>query len=250
MNNEQTLTRSAILDCASLSTREINQQLRALAAAGVERVQVLNPAGRHNLAVGLSTPIEIHFCGPVGYYCGGLGDGVQIEVAGGCGWSVGENLMAGQLVIRGNASANAAASAHGGKIYVLGDAGPRAGISLKGATLIVTGNVGYGSAFMMQQGRLIICGNAGAGLADSIYDGEIFVAGRVHSLGADAQFGLITDEDRLLLNQELLPLGLEARDYDFKKIVCAQEFHHFKTRNFPNGKTRTNNQRHLHTRDH
>lgn len=221
-----------ILDCGSLTTREINQTLKALSAEGVPAVKVLNPAGRHNLAVGISQPISIQFQGAVGYYCGGLSENANIEILGSCGWSVGENLMSGQIIVHGHASANAAASAHGGKVCILGNAGSRAGISLKGGTLIVTGNVGYGSAFMMQQGCMIICGNSGENLADSIYDGTIYIGGVVSSLGADAKFEPMSHQDEQLLYQELQPLGIHPHDYDFKKIVCAKELYHFTAKNW------------------
>jgi methylamine---glutamate N-methyltransferase subunit B len=231
MIDQETLV-DTIIDCSELATREINQQLRIFAAEGLEAVTVINPAGRHNLAVGLDSSMRIHIQGAVGYYCGGLSEKLNLSIDGNCGWSVGENLMAGQILVRGSASANAAATARGGTICILGDAGPRAGISLKGATLIVKGNVGPSSAFMMQQGRFIICGNAGANLADSIYQGEIFVGGTIDSLGADARYEPITDHDWQLLNQELNPFGIDPRSYDFKKIVCAQQLYHFKPRDF------------------
>lgn len=223
---------SPSIDCQGLTTREINQQLKKLAAAGVEVVEVLNPQGRHNLAVGMAAPLKIRFHGPVGYYCGGLSEGLEIEVAGSCGWSVGENWMAGRLVIRGNASACAAASAHGGTLCILGSAGPRAGISLKGGTLIVQGNVGHSSAFMMQHGRLIICGDAGQSLGDSMYDGVIYVGGDIASLGADAQLAPMTDSDWDSLDRDLSPWSLVARDYAFKKVVCAKQLYHFKAQDF------------------
>lgn len=228
----QPILQETVIDCANLSTREINQKLKALAESGIATVKVLNPAGRHNLAVGITLPIAIHFQGSVGYYCGGLSEQVNIEVLGSCGWSVGENLMSGKIVIHGNASANAAASAHGGKVCILGNAGPRAGISLKGGTLIVTGSVGYGSAFMMQQGCMIICGDAGPNLGDSIYDGVIFVGGTVSELGADAQIELMSGEDWQLLTQELQPLGISPREYEFKKIVCAKQLYNFKSKDW------------------
>ncbi|MBF2048801.1 MAG: protein glxC [Elainella sp. C42_A2020_010] len=229
---EQGMLTGTVVDCSKLTTREINQQLRTLATAGLEQVMLTNPAGRHNLAVGMDTRMKIQIAGPVGYYCGGLSEQIHLEIDGNCGWSVGENLMAGQILIRGSASANAAATARGGTICILGHAGPRAGISLKGATVIIKGNVGPSSAFMMQQGRMIICGDAGANLADSIYQGEIFVGGRVASLGADARYEPMSDQDWQMLAQELGPFGLDAHAYDFKKIVCAEQLYHFKPRDF------------------
>ncbi|MBD2260383.1 protein glxC [Pseudanabaena sp. FACHB-2040] len=220
------------LDCTGLTTREINQQLKKLAAAGADTVDLLNPQGRHNLAVAIEAPLKVRIRGPVGYYCGGLSEGVDIEVDGPCGWSVGENLMAGRILVKGNASACAAASAHGGTVCILGSAGPRAGISLKGGTLIVQGNVGHSSAFMMQAGTFIICGDAGHSLGDSLYDGTIYVGGEIASLGADAQLAPMTDEDNALLEQQLSPYGLATQDYAFKKIVCAKQLYHFKAQDF------------------
>lgn len=222
-----------LIDCSHLTTREINQKLKILAAQNIP-AKLINPAGRHNLAVGISDALAISIAGSVGYYCGGLSENVDIQVLGDCGWSVGENLMSGSITIHGNASANAAASAHGGKICILGNAGARAGISLKGATLIVTGNVGYSSAFMMQQGCMIICGDAGANLADSIYDGAIFVGGEIKSLGADAKIELITAADEQLLEQELQALDIKAQDYNFKKVVCAKQLYHFQAKDWAN----------------
>jgi len=229
----QTIPQQTLIDCTNLTTREINQKLKALASEGIS-TKIRNPAGRHNLAVGITQNIAIAIDGPVGYYCGGLSDNVNIEVFGDCGWSVGENLMSGNITIHGNASANAAASAHGGKICILGNAGPRAGISLKGATLIVTGNIGYGSAFMMQQGCMIVCGDAGANLADSIYDGAIFVGGEINSLGADAKLELMNDTDWQLLEQELSAFNISAKDYNFKKVICAKQLYHFKAKDWGN----------------
>jgi glutamate synthase domain-containing protein 3 len=234
--NETTILSQTAIDCANLTTREINQRLKTLAAAGVDRITVLNPAARHNLAIGLESPVSVFFQGTVGYYCGGLGDGAMLEVNGSCGWSVGENLMAGQIIVRGHASAMAAASAHGGKVVVLGNAGARAGIALKGGTLIVGGNVGYSSAFMMQQGRLIICGNTGENLGDSMYAGEIFVGGAIASLGADAHLEPMSDQDWQTLTYELQPWNIEATQFNFKKVVCAQQLYHFKAKDFSSHK--------------
>lgn len=140
--------------------------------------------------------------------------------------------MEGTITVRGNASSNAGASAHGGKICVLGNAGPRAGISLKGATLIVTGNIGYSSGFMMQEGYPIACGNAGENLADSIYEGTIYIGGEIASLGADATLEPLTEADWQKLSQELTPLEINARDYDFKKVICAKQLYHFKAKDW------------------
>ena len=101
-----------ILSCAELSTRDINDALATLPDGASARV--LEPRGRHNLAVGLSNRVRIDIEGNAGYYIGGLGQGPDVVVSGFVGWSVGENLMAGSVRVKGNASECAGASSHGG----------------------------------------------------------------------------------------------------------------------------------------
>src|SRR5579862_3214864 len=128
-----------ILSCAELSTREINAALATLPDGAEARV--VEPRGRHNLAVGLSNRIRVGIEGNAGYYIGGHGQGPDVVVSGFVGWSVGENLRAGSVRVKGNASECAGASSHGGTIVIEGDASSRAGISLKGGTLLVAGSV-------------------------------------------------------------------------------------------------------------
>ena len=118
-----------ILSCAELSTREINAALAALPDGATARV--LEPRGRHNLAVGLSNRVRIDIEGNAGYFIGGLGDGPDVVVHGFTGWSVGENLQAGSVRVEGNASECAGASSRGGTIVIEGDASTRAGISCR-----------------------------------------------------------------------------------------------------------------------
>ena len=105
-----------ILSCAELSTREINAALAALPDGASARV--LEPRGRHNLAVGLSNRVRIDIEGNAGYFIGGLGDGPDVVVHGFTGWSVGENLQAGSVRVKGNVSECAGASSRGGTMKV------------------------------------------------------------------------------------------------------------------------------------
>ncbi len=59
-----------ILSCADLSVREVNEGLRALPPGA--SVRITQPGGRHNIAVGISTPLEITIEGNAGYFIGGL----------------------------------------------------------------------------------------------------------------------------------------------------------------------------------
>jgi glutamate synthase domain-containing protein 3 len=71
------------------SVRELNQSLHIdLAPARPGRVVVLNPGGRHALAVGLDAPYEVEVEGHVGYYCAGMNKLATVRVRGNCGVGV------------------------------------------------------------------------------------------------------------------------------------------------------------------
>ena len=223
------------LNCDHLGTRGVNRALRALPEGA--RAQLLQPRGRHNLAVGLSAPISVAIEGNAGYFVGGLGgnrdgSGPDIVVNGFVGWSVGENLMGGSIRVRGSASQSAGSSARGGSIVIEGDASLRAGISLKGATLAIAGDAGAMSGFMAQSGLMLIGGNAGHGLGDSLYEAVIYVAGTIASLGADAVVDEMTDDDLLTVKELVQETGFHHIDPNrVTKVASARQLYHFSTHN-------------------
>jgi formylmethanofuran dehydrogenase subunit C len=223
------------LNCDELGTRSVNQQLRALKSGS--SALLLQPRGRHNLAVGLASDVSITVEGNAGYFLGGLcgskdGTGPDIVVKGFVGWSVGENLMGGTIRVRGSASQSAGSSARGGQIIIEGDASLRAGISLKGGTIAIAGDAGAMSGFMAQAGTILIGGNAGHGLGDSLYEATIFVAGSIASLGADAEEEALTDDDILLVKELVQESGFDHIDPTrVTKVVSARQLYHFSTHN-------------------
>jgi glutamate synthase domain-containing protein 3 len=223
------------LNCEDLGTRAVTQRLRSLPDGGQARL--LQPRGRHNLAVGLSSRLSIEIEGNAGYFVGGLGGnrdgtGPDIVVNGFVGWSVGENLMGGSVRVRGSASQSAGSSARGGTIVIEGDASLRAGISLKGATLAIGGNAGAMSGFMAQSGVILIGGNAGHGLGDSLYEAVIYVAGSIDSLGSDAVITDMSDEDVLAVKQLVSDAGFDHIDpTGVTKVTSARQLYHFSTHN-------------------
>ncbi|HUP18107.1 MAG TPA: glutamate synthase [Acidimicrobiia bacterium] len=214
------------LSCADLSTREINQRLRALADGS--GVLITEPRGRHSLAVGLTNRINITIDGNAGYYIGGLGAGPDITVNGFVGWGVGENLMEGTIRVHGNASESAGASAHGGLIVIEGDSSLRTGISLKGGTIAVAGNVGAMGAFMAQAGTILVGGDAGESLGDSLYEAVIYVSGKIRSLGSDARLEDLTEADTLRLKDLVAATGFDhVQPEDVKKVTSARQLYNF-----------------------
>lgn len=220
------VTADVTIDAQEFATREVNAKIREALAGGCRRVEVVNPTGRHNLAVALEGDARITFRGTVGYFAGALGMGPSLEVHGNAGWSVGADLMAGGVHVHGNAGSSVGAACKGGVVVVDGDAGARAGIALKGATVVVGGGVGYMSGFMMQAGTLVIGGHAGDGLGDSMYTGDIFLGGEAESLGADAVMRDPTDEELIRLKALLEGVGHDP-DRPWRHITSGGALWHF-----------------------
>ncbi len=218
------------MDCAELTTREINQAIRLLCDEGRADICVTNPSARHNLAVALVTGSKILFDGPVGWYCAGMNDGAHVVVNGNCGWGVAECMMSGRVEVHGHAGSGTAASIRGGLVYVAGNAGARAGIAMKGGTLIVGGDVGYMSGFMMQRGTMIVGGDAADGLGDSMYEGIIYIAGDIDSLGADAVEAALTDDDRAYAQARHRRVRHAQTPDDFRKIESGRQLWTFSTK--------------------
>lgn len=214
------------LDCSELTTREINAALAKLPDGS--HVRIVEPWGRHNLAVGLTSRIRVDIAGNAGYFIGGLGDGPEITVDGFVGWSVGENLMSGTVRVRGNASECAGASAHGGTIVIEGNASSRAGISLKGGTILIGGAAGHMTGFMAQAGTILIGGDAEHALGDSLYETVIYVGGSISSLGSDAQVEEMTDEDVRTVKELVDLAGFDhVKPERVTRVASAKQLYNF-----------------------
>ena len=217
-------------DLARTSLRQVNAWLhRDLASQSppVRRVEILNPAGMHNLAVGLDAYVEVIIRGHVGYYAAGMNKRARVTIHGNAGRGLAENIMSGVVRVKGSASDSAAASGRGGLVVIEGDAASRCAISLKGCDVVVGGNVGHVSGFMAQRGRLVVCGDAGAGLGDSLYESVIYVRGKIHGLGADAREEPFTPDDRDVVASLLGTAGFDCDAGEFKRIASSRTLYHW-----------------------
>ena len=216
------------VDLATAPVRDLNAALHALEPDTNRTLwRVLNPRGRHALAVGVNHPIRIEIAGHAGYYCAGMNQGATIVIEGNAGNGVAENMMSGLVRVQGDASAAAGATAHGGLLVIEGNAAARCGISMKGVDIVVGGSVGHMSAFMAQAGTLTILGDAGDSLGDSIYEAELFVRGHVASLGADCVEKPMDDTHRDALAARLATAHLDADPATFRRYGSARQLYHF-----------------------
>ena len=217
------------IDCHGRSVRDINVELKTAIGSGERDVRLVNPDARHNLAVAVLTDARITIDGPVGYYCGGMSDGVRLTVRGSAGWGVAECLLSGEVVVEGNAGNGAAASIRGGTVVVKGDAAARAGIAMKGGLLVIGGDCGYMTGFMMQRGRIVVCGNGGPALADSMYEGVVFVGGEIAELGNDAVVSDATAEELAEIHATLERYGVKGPDA-FRKVASGRKLWNYDTK--------------------
>ncbi|WP_210583180.1 glutamate synthase [Streptomyces sp. GESEQ-35] len=212
------------IDLATSPVRDLNAKLHT---GSLEAVEVLNPQGKHAVAVGLRHPVTVDIHGHVGYYCAGMNDGGTVTVHGSAGTGLAENMMSGTVRVTGDASQSAGATAHGGLILIEGSASMRCGISMKGVDIVVGGDIGPMSAFMAQAGRLVVCGDAGEALGDSIYEARLYVRGRVASLGADCVEKEMRPEHLAEVAELLASADLAHDPSEFRRYGSARALYHF-----------------------
>ena len=213
------------IDAGDLTNTEVNARVRDLMAEGYGTIVLQNPRGKHSLAVGILSRLNLIIEGSTGYFGVGLIDGPNVRINGRVGWSCAENMMSGTVVVEKNAGSTFGAAIRGGDLVCKGSVGSRTGIDMKGGTIIVGGDTGALSGFMMQRGRMVVCGNAGKNLGDSMYDGTIYVGGEIRSLGVDAVTADLTELDREWLTRKLTQYGLmpdNGVDH-FTKIVAGKQ---------------------------
>ena len=217
-----------IVDLNTTSVREFNARLHEVRSdSEADDWQVLNPKGKHSLAVGLQAPHRVGIEGSVGYYCGGMNKSAKVTVTGQCGKGLGENIMSGVIHVSGNAAEAAGASGRGGLIVIDGDASSRCGISMKGVDIVVTGSVGHMSGFMAQAGRLVVLGDADEDLGASIYEADIYVRGETGALGADCVEKEMTPDHVKSLSLLLQQARVECPAGDFHRYGSARKLYNF-----------------------
>jgi len=216
------------VDLSQVDVRCLNERLHALCGCEAQTEwQIIEPDGRHSIAVGMDAPARVTIEGHVGYYCGGMNQQAEIVVNGHAGPGLAENMMSGTVWVSGSASQSAGASMHGGLLIIRGDASSRCGISLKGGSILVGGSVGHMSAFMAQAGQLVVCGDAGDGLGDSIYEADLYVGGAVAGLGSDCVQKDMTDVHYQRLTHLLEQARVEADPQVFRRYGSARTLYNF-----------------------
>jgi methylamine---glutamate N-methyltransferase subunit B len=222
-----TAERVVTFDLSDVKPRELNAILHDASVASAT-YRVINPGGRHSIAVGAVSAVSVDIEGHAGYYCAGMNQHADVRIHGNAGTGVAENMMSGTVTVDGDASQSAGATARGGLLVIRGSASARCGISLKGADIVVRGSVGHMSAFMAQTGRMVVCGDAGEALGDSLYEARIYVRGTVKSAGADCVEKPMRDEHVAEVAALLERSGIDDVDpANFRRYGSARRLYHF-----------------------
>lgn len=210
-----------VVDGAGLSYREINKRLKEL-ASHTPCIILKNPGAKHHLGVGLRSDMELVIDGNAGYFAVGLIEGPSVTINGNAGWFVADTLLDNQVVVKGNAGTGAAPSMRGGILVVKGHASSRAGQVMKGGTILIFGNAGFMTGMMMFGGRIIVLGDIGEDAGECMMGGAIYASGKVASLGLDAVFAPVSEEEFKELRE--LITRYDDREHDLsqmRKIVSA-----------------------------
>ena len=220
------------IDLNKQEVRELNSLLHSAGEKNSKKsFRVINPNGKHNIAVGVDVDVDITIDGHAGHYVGGMNKHANITVIGNAGAGLAENIMSGVVRVKGNSSQYTGATGRGGLIVVEGDAAARCGISMKGTDIVVGGSVGHMCAFLGQSGNVVICGDAGDALGDSIFEMQIFVQGKVKSLGHDCEEKEMGHKQMEKLKELLDKAEIKADPKKFKLYGPARTLYNFKIDN-------------------
>lgn len=221
-----------VTDLDQSEVRALNSMLHSIGEQDSDtRYKIINPNGKHNIAVGVAAEVDIAIEGHAGHYVGGMNKHANITVTGNAGAGLGENIMSGTVRVKGNASQYTGATGRGGLIVVEGDAAARCGISMKGVDIVVGGSVGHMCAFLGQSGNVVVCGDVGDALGDSIFELQIFVQGKVKSLGHDCEEKEMGAEQIAKLTELLDKAEIKADPKKFTVYGPARTLYNFKIDN-------------------
>jgi glutamate synthase domain-containing protein 3 len=120
------------VDAEDLYYRDLNCLLRqAIAAEGIERIEIKNVCGQRYLGTDLETTAQIDIYGTPGNDLGAFMNGPKLVVHGNAQDGCGNTMNEGQIIIHGHAGDVTGNSMRGGKIFVRDYVGYRVGIHMK-----------------------------------------------------------------------------------------------------------------------
>ncbi len=229
------------IDARGIYYRDLNKQIKELAASGEKEIVLNNVNGQRYLGEGIKSPLQLVVNGTPGNDLASFASNVEITVNGNGQDGISNTMNDGKIVIHGDAGDLLGYGMRGGKLYIKGDVGYRVGIHMKGyqdkqPVIITGGTAGDFFGEYMAGGRLVLLGlNRDEGepiignhVAVGMHGGEIYIRGRVedYQTGLEVKIEEVNQEDcqelRGLLADYCQEFGFDLEDVmsaDFLKLV-------------------------------
>ncbi len=204
---------SATIDTTGIYYRDLNEQLRKLAADGITRFTLENVCGQRYIATDLPGEIEITINGTPGNDLGAFMDGPSITVNGNAQDACGNTMNNGHIVVHGRAGDILGMSMRGGSIFVRDGAGYRCAIHMKQygekkPMLVIGGTAQDFFGEYMAGGVAILLGLGEEGhnakfIGTGMHGGVIYLRGTVepHQLGREVGILELDANDTAIIEQ-------------------------------------------------
>ena len=205
----ESIQEATVIDASGVYYRELNRQIKELAAKGVSRIELKNVYGQRYIGTGLIQKIDIDIYGTPGNDLGMLMNGSKITVHGNAQDGCGNTMNEGTIIIDGHAGDVPLFSARGGHIFVRDEVGYRAGIHMKEygekkPVLVVGGTAQDFCGEYMAGGILILLGlNLKEGekhvcnfVGTGIHGGVIYIRGEIDSFRFGKEVGVMLPDEK------------------------------------------------------
>ncbi|CAA7600691.1 Glutamate synthase, alpha subunit, C-terminal [Acididesulfobacillus acetoxydans] len=200
----------SVLNAKGVYYRELNRQIRAQFASGVEEVRVQNVNGQRYIGDGISGSQRLILEGTPGNDLAAYMDGLELIVEGNAQDAMANTMNKGRIIVHGHAGDTVGYAMRGGEIYIRDSVGYRVGIHMKEyldrvPAIVIGGTGGEFFGEYMAGGVLMLLG---LGLADAapivgsycgtgMHGGVMYIRGEVeeYKLGKEVKSVSLTAED-------------------------------------------------------
>jgi len=214
------------IDAQGIATKELNDRLRDLMAAGIRRVVLRNVCGQRYIGTRLFSPEKKK---------------MHIEIFGTPGNDLGAFLYGHEIVVHGNAQDGVGNTMDDGEIVVKGRAGDVLGMSMRGGEIFIRDNVGYRTALHMKEFEdkkpvLVIGGTSQDFLGEYMAGGVVILLGlggqphRANHIGTGMHGGVIFlrgKVDSSQVGNEVAISSLSEADRETLKKYVGEFADHF-----------------------
>lgn len=224
---------TARIDARGVYYKTLNEQIRALVAAGVSTVALDNINGQRYIGAGINADrLTILINGVPGNDLATFMDGPTVIVDDNAQDGIANTMNRGLVVVRGDAGDVVGYGMRGGRVYVRGDVGYRVGIHMKAygeqhPVIVIGGRARDFFGEYMAGGEMILLGLGdsrepllGSYVGTGMHGGVIYVRGPVqgHQLGKEVSVVDPSPEDTARI-EELVTDFCRVHGFDAAEVL-------------------------------